>query len=90
MHSTLVMGRMGRYERNMMLWVRPNNYKLIDRSIRYCQRLLQEDKNIIVDYHKVAKTLLELESQHKKNDGLVLMCYLELLKKIDFQEGRSF
>jgi N-acetylmuramic acid 6-phosphate etherase len=42
MHSTLVMGRLGRYHGNLMTWVRPSNYKLIDRSVRYVQHLLAE------------------------------------------------
>ena len=41
-HSTLVMGRLGRYEGNVMTWVRASNLKLIDRSIRYVTRLLEE------------------------------------------------
>ena len=34
-HSTLVMGRLGRYESNIMTWVSPNNGKLVDRAARY-------------------------------------------------------
>lgn len=34
-HSTLVMGKLGRYEGNMMTYVRASNLKLIDRVIRY-------------------------------------------------------
>jgi len=41
-HSTLVMGRLGRYEGNTMTWVRASNFKLIDRSIRYAATLLRE------------------------------------------------
>lgn len=40
-HSTLVMGRLGRYEHNLMTWVRPSNKKLIDRTIRYVRHLLR-------------------------------------------------
>lgn len=40
-HSTLVMGRLGRFEGNIMTWVRPSNYKLIDRAARYVQYLLE-------------------------------------------------
>ena len=41
-HSTLVMGRLDRYEGNLMTWVRASNFKLIDRSIRYTATLLRE------------------------------------------------
>lgn len=37
LHSTLVMGRLGRFESNLMTFVRPSNYKLIDRAARYVQ-----------------------------------------------------
>ena len=33
--STVVMGRLGRYYSNIMTFVKPTNYKLIDRSARY-------------------------------------------------------
>lgn len=44
-HSTLVMGRLGRYEGNVMTWVRASNLKLIDRAIRYATTIL-EDRGI--------------------------------------------
>lgn len=37
MQSTLVMGRLGRFESNLMTWVKPANNKLIDRAARYRQ-----------------------------------------------------
>ncbi|MGK4495551.1 hypothetical protein ACSLVN_27470, partial [Klebsiella pneumoniae] len=37
MHSLLVMGRYGRFESNVMTWVKSSNNKLIDRSIRYVE-----------------------------------------------------
>ena len=39
-HSTLVMGRLGRYENNLMTWVSPTNCKLVDRATRYITHLL--------------------------------------------------
>jgi N-acetylmuramic acid 6-phosphate etherase len=41
MHSTLVMGRLGRFEGNLMTWVYPSNGKLIDRAARYTEILLR-------------------------------------------------
>lgn len=49
MHSTLVMGLMGRYESNVMTYVRPSNNKLIDRCVRYADQLLKE-KEINISY----------------------------------------
>lgn len=43
MHSTLVMGRLERYHGNVMTCVRPSNFKLIDRTIRYVQLLLKRE-----------------------------------------------
>ena len=37
LHSTLLMGRLGRFESNLMTFVKPSNYKLIDRAARYAQ-----------------------------------------------------
>jgi N-acetylmuramic acid 6-phosphate etherase len=42
-HSTLVMGLLGRFEGNMMTYVRPSNFKLIDRAKRYIINLLEKD-----------------------------------------------
>lgn len=42
MHSTLVFGRLSRYEGNLMTWVYPSNGKLVDRAARYTQILLKE------------------------------------------------
>jgi N-acetylmuramic acid 6-phosphate etherase len=58
-HSTLVMGRLGRYEGNLMTWVRPSNNKLIDRTIRYAGHLL-EIKGIHKPYETIAESCFKL------------------------------
>lgn len=55
-HSTIMMGRMGRYEGNLMTWVRPSNKKLIDRAVRYTRSLLAQ-KEIHPSYSDVVKCL---------------------------------
>jgi N-acetylmuramic acid 6-phosphate etherase len=40
MHSTLVLGRLGRYDGNLMTWVTPTNGKLVDRAARHVRHLL--------------------------------------------------
>ncbi len=40
-HSTLIMGRLGRFEDNLMTYVSPSNNKLIDRAVRYVELLLR-------------------------------------------------
>jgi N-acetylmuramic acid 6-phosphate etherase len=71
MHSTLVMGRMGRYERNIMTWVRPANNKLIDRTIRYVDLFLRES-NIYKSYQEIACKCFELMDRVPKDRSLVI------------------
>lgn len=42
--STLIMGLLGRYEYNMMSYVKPSNLKLIDRCLRYIKEILNDEK----------------------------------------------
>jgi N-acetylmuramic acid 6-phosphate etherase len=53
-HSTLLMGRVGRYESNLMTWVRPSNKKLIDRAIRYIAFLLARSGVETFSYEDIA------------------------------------
>lgn len=70
-HSTLVMGRMGRYESNLMTWVRTSNNKLIDRAIRYTEILL-EGKGVKRSYEEIATALFELKSELQQDEPLVM------------------
>jgi N-acetylmuramic acid 6-phosphate etherase len=70
-HSTLLMGRLNRFEQNMMTWVRPSNLKLIDRSLRYIKRLL-ESKQILVEYEDLAKKLFEIREGLNENESIVM------------------
>jgi N-acetylmuramic acid 6-phosphate etherase len=56
--STLIMGKLGRYESNLMTYVTPGNNKLIDRAARYVGILLQR-KGVSVSYEKIIYTLFE-------------------------------
>jgi N-acetylmuramic acid 6-phosphate etherase len=40
--SLMVMGKIGRYEGNVMTWVRASNGKLIDRTLRYLEFLIEK------------------------------------------------
>lgn len=62
-HSTLVMGKLGRYESNLMTWVRPGNYKLIDRAARYVLLLLERD-GIGCSYDLVIRRMFEIIGQY--------------------------
>lgn len=52
-HSTLMMGRLGYFSGNMMLSLKPSNFKLIDRAIRYSQFIINE--KLPLSYHEVAE-----------------------------------
>lgn len=59
-HSTLMMGRMGRYEGNLMTYVRPSNFKLIDRACRYAEILLRQRGVKEVDEEKLVRLCFEI------------------------------
>lgn len=70
MHSTLVMGRLGRFEGNVMTWVKPSNNKLIDRAIRYADLLLKK-KGIAKTYEELAYVCFELQEKVAADQSLV-------------------
>lgn len=53
-HSTLVMGRLGLYEGNLMTSVTPSNYKLVDRAIRYTMLRYQQLNAKLLSYDTAA------------------------------------
>lgn len=57
LQSTLVMGRLGRYESNIMSYVRPSNYKLIDRAARYRQEHHRQRTGEILPYEEAVKAV---------------------------------
>jgi N-acetylmuramic acid 6-phosphate etherase len=77
-HSTLVMGRFGRYTGNVMTWVKPSNGKLIDRAIRYVQYLFEAHQLASPSYEKVAYCLFEKLENLVDGESVVLSCYDKL------------
>lgn len=69
--STLVMGRMERYESNLMTWVRASNNKLVDRAVRYVDTLLRQ-KGIVVPYDELVHACFRLKDQIPRDQSLVL------------------
>ncbi len=69
-HSTLLMGRLERYEQNIMTWVNPTNGKLIDRSVRYIIKLLEGKKE--VSYNDVAYALFKNLETLSTDESIVL------------------
>lgn len=70
-HSTLVMGKLDRYQSNLMTWVRASNFKLIDRSVRYATLLLNE-KGINADYDELVIACFKHKDQIGRDQSLVL------------------
>ncbi len=69
--STLVMGRLDRYESNLMTWVRASNNKLVDRAVRYVDILLRQ-KGINVSYEDLVIACFRLKDQIPRDQSLVL------------------
>jgi len=74
-HSTLLMGILGRYEENLMIWVRPSNLKLIDRCIRYV-RILLERRGVECGYEETARHLFA-QMETTRDDEPVVMKTVE-------------
>ena len=68
--STLVIGRLGRYDGNLMTWVKPSNHKLVDRAIRYADILLKK-KGISRSYIQLAEACFYLKGKIPENQSLV-------------------
>ncbi len=77
-HSTLVMGRRGRYEDNLMTHVSANNHKLIDRAVRYVRMLLHRHYGRDVSYQTAAETLLRIRPTLGPDEPVVLKTVLAL------------
>ncbi len=77
-HSTLVMGRLGRFESNFMTYVRASNLKLIDRTIRYVQLLSKQMYSELPGYEETAKVLFRLAPDLSVEEPAVLRILEEL------------
>jgi N-acetylmuramic acid 6-phosphate etherase len=79
--STAIMGRMSRYDGNVMTWVRSSNYKLIDRTIRYVSMILRQNQ-IEVPYDEIARKIFEIKDKVPSDRPLVVEV-ANYYKKID-------
>ncbi len=70
-HSTLMMGRLGFFEGNLMTYVNPSNQKLIDRSVRYVVYLYQQKTGKILPYDQVKAALLKALPDLKPRESIV-------------------
>jgi N-acetylmuramic acid 6-phosphate etherase len=79
MHSTLVMGRLGRFEGNLMTWVYPSNGKLVDRAARYTQILLNR-RGLNFDYDSIIRAQFAAKAQLSPKESIVHKT-IEILEK---------
>ena len=79
-HSTILMGRMGRYQNNIMTWVRPTNNKLIDRAIRYVDYLLKQS-GVSKTYDEICYELFEEIEVLKMDQSIVLNTFNRIKKQ---------
>ena len=77
-HSTLLMGRLGRYKSHFMTYVSPSNGKLIDRATRYVM-LLAEQSGSSLDYDEVASDILRTQRKLEPGQPVVLAVLDNLL-----------
>lgn len=73
------MGRMSRYEGNVMTYVRASNNKLIDRAIRYIDMILK-NKNIELSYTDICYKLFETLERIPTDESIVLAVVDEVEK----------
>jgi N-acetylmuramic acid 6-phosphate etherase len=81
-HSTLLMGRMGRFESNVMTWVRATNGKLVDRATRYVQTLLVE-QGLRPPYLDVVEEIYQWQNDILPTESLVLKVVEEFKKRAE-------
>jgi N-acetylmuramic acid 6-phosphate etherase len=77
-HSTLVMGRLGRYEGNLMTWVTPTNGKLVDRAARYVAHLLARAGSAAHRYDEIVQQLFEEMELRGPGEPIVLRTFESL------------
>lgn len=87
-HSTLIMGRLGRYEGNIMTYVRASNNKLIDRAIRYIDMILK-NKSITLSYSELCHILFEMIEKTKSDESIVLATVAEIEKRSEISDKRK-
>ena len=73
------MGRLHRYEDNLMTYVSANNFKLIDRAVRYVRLLLEPHHELVVDYETVTRRLLEEKETLQPDEPIVLKTVAAIL-----------
>ncbi len=74
------MGRLGRYEGNIMTFVKASNNKLIDRAVRYIDMLLKS-KDITLSYSDLVHALYEMIEKTPPDQSIVMATVAEVEKR---------
>lgn len=69
--STSIMGLLGRFEGNVMTWVRASNNKLIDRAARYIQEILKQ-QNKTPSYNTIVEEIFKQIENLQENEPIVI------------------
>ncbi len=69
--SLMVMGLLDRYEGNVMTWVRASNGKLIDRTIRYLEFLIQKRGLAPVSRDQLAEMIFENQNRLEADQPMI-------------------
>lgn len=78
-HSTLIMGLLERFEGNMMTYVRPSNFKLIDRAYRYINELLRRE-NLIIPESRIIEKIFQYQDSGSQ-EPVVIYVRDQILKE---------
>ncbi len=70
--SLMVMGKLGRFEGNVMTWVRASNGKLIDRTLRYLEFLIEKRSLPAVDRKRLTELVFEFRDQVRPDEAVIL------------------
>ncbi len=71
-HSTLIMGRLGRYEGNLMTYVKASNNKLIDRAARYVRELYLRRTGSVLPYERAVEAIFAVKDNLGPDEPVVL------------------
>ena len=77
--STLMLGRLGYYEGNLMTSLYPSNSKLIDRAIRYIDFLVTQKTGKKLKYEFIAENMFEVLKKLEPNESIVLRTVEKLI-----------
>jgi N-acetylmuramic acid 6-phosphate etherase len=75
------MGRLGRYEGNLMTWVAPTNGKLVDRAARYVGHLLARKGRTYPGYDDIVRQLFHEIDRAEPGEPVVLRTFRSLMHR---------